>query len=85
MKTHNDASKHANSVRISFRGPAISEHHKEAGQDQQQTFPDTGAASDWIVMHIPETERHFVKMWIDGTPLTGATLDATLRPFPSEH
>lgn len=84
MKTHIDASKHANSVRISFRGPKISEHEDDVGEDQQQTFPDTAMASDWVILHIPETERPLVKMWIDGTPITGATLDATLRPFPGK-
>lgn len=74
----------ANSVRISFRGPKIGEHDDESGEYQQQTFSDTGTASDWVIMHIPESERCLVKMWIGGTPITGATLEATLRPLQSE-
>jgi hypothetical protein len=69
-------------VRITFRGPQISEHEDQVGKDQQQDFPDLATTSDWIALHIPETERRLVKMWIDDIPITGAMLEASLRPFP---
>ncbi|MDB5538232.1 MAG: hypothetical protein JWQ65_3107 [Devosia sp.] len=70
-------------VRITFRGPEISEHEEQAGNYQQQSFPDLATTSDWIALHIPETERRLVKMWIDDIAITGATLEASLRPLPA--
>jgi hypothetical protein len=68
-------------IRITSRTPKIGEHEEGEGNFQQQIFPELTMASDWIVMHIPETERPLVKMWIDDVPITGATLAATLRPL----
>lgn len=72
----------AMSVRIVFRGPIIAEHAEAAGTEQEQTFPDLTSMKDWVAIHILETERSLVSLWIDGTSITGATLEATLRPFP---
>jgi hypothetical protein len=72
----------AMSVRIVFRGPVIAEHAEAAGTAQEQTFADLTSMTDWVAVHIPETERSMIRLWIDGTPVTGATLEATLRPIP---
>lgn len=70
-------------IRITYRTPKIGEHEDGEGKFQQQNFPELTVASDWIVMHIPETERPLIKMWIDDVPITGATLEATIRPLSS--
>ena len=69
------------SICITYRTPQIGEHKEGEGKFQQQTFPEMIMASDWIVMHIPETERGLVKMWVDDVPITGATLQAAMRPL----
>ena len=76
-----NSSRTKGAVRITFRGPAISEHDEEAGTYQQHTFPDLANASAWITMHIPQNEQRLVKMWIDDVAITGATLAAAMRPI----
>jgi hypothetical protein len=74
------------SVRIGFelpdRGSAV-----EGASHHQETFNDIATASGWITMHVPEPERPGIKMWIDGLPITGATLAAFIRPvaLPGEY
>jgi hypothetical protein len=70
------------SIRITFRGPVIAEHANYAGSPQEREFADVAAMNDWIAIHIPHTERGLVSLWIDGKPITGSTLAATLRPIP---
>jgi hypothetical protein len=72
------------SIRITFRTPKIGEHAEGVGKFQQKNFPEMSMASDWIVMHIPATERGLVKMWIDDLPITGATLSAAMRPMGAD-
>lgn len=73
------------SVRITYRTPRIGHEPEKAGKFQQKQFETAIMASDWIAIHIPEPERHLVKMWVDDIPLTGATLDAAIRPMQTDR
>lgn len=70
-------------VQIVFRGPVIAEHADDAGTEQERFFNNLTSLTDWVAVHIPETERGLVKLWINGIPITGATLQATRARFPS--
>lgn len=70
------------SVRITYRIPVVSENAEDAGQFKQMQFDDLANASGWISVHIPETERPLVKMWVDDILITGAALEAAMRPLP---
>jgi len=72
-------------VRITFRRPAVAEQAEDVGTVQEQVFQDVATMANWVVMHIPETERSLICLWIDGRPITGATLQATLLPLPTAH
>ena len=69
-------------VRITFRGPAIAERTQNVGTEQEKVFTDLTAMTDWVAVHIPETQRGFVSLSINCVPITGATLEATPRPIP---
>ena len=68
-------------IRITYKHPKIGTDPAEAGKYKQKHFNDLEQASNWIVIHIPETERDLVRLWIGETPITGATRDAAIRPL----
>ena len=69
-------------VRIVFCGPAIAQHPEAVGTEQEQSFTDLLSMTDWVAIHVPETEREQIKLWINETPITGATLKSALLPLP---
>jgi hypothetical protein len=70
------------SVRITFRASTTDELPTDAGKFRQKQFDNLALASAWIEIHIPDVERRLVKMWVNDIPITGATLEASLRPIP---
>ena len=68
------------SVRITFREPQLDEQDDQPGKYRQQNFPYLTEAVDWIGTNIAERDRQLIKLWIDDIAITGATLEAFLRP-----
>ena len=71
------------SVRIAFLGPSSEKREIDARPLLEREFTTLASMTEWVAVHIPQTEQRLISLWIEGTPNTGATLAATLRPLPS--
>ena len=72
---------YSKSVKIICRTPKIGVQSDTESVVQQNVCAELASASDWILMHVPETERSLVRMWVGNVELKGATLARFIQPL----
>lgn len=68
---------------ITYLAPAGGAHSGIVGKQSEKRFDSFDDVREWVLENIPVDQQRGVKLWANDLEITGATRDATFRPFPA--